>query len=58
MLDPSDAQSALIPGLVLVPGDTVLQFQSDRPPTYPGNNDRRRLTFSIRGLEIILKGRR
>ncbi len=58
MLDPSDTVSAVIPAMLLAPGDTVLEFQSDRPPAYPGNNDRRRLTFSIRGLEIDLKGRR
>ncbi len=57
-LDPSDTESALISDLVLEPGDTVLYFQSDKPAAYPGNNDRRKLTFSIRGLEIDIKGRR
>jgi hypothetical protein len=49
---------ALLADMVLPPGDTVLTFESDRPPAYPGNYDRRRLTFSIRGLEIDVKGRR
>lgn len=57
-LDPSDTTSAVIPDLVLAPGDTVLAFTSDKPPAYPGNNDRRKLTFSIRGFEIDLKGPR
>lgn len=57
-VDPSDTTSAVLRDLVLPPGDTVLEFRSDRAPAYPGNNDRRRLTFSIRSFEIDLKGRR
>jgi hypothetical protein len=57
-LQPDDTAHALLADMVLPPGDTVLTFESDRPPAYPDNYDRRRLTFSIRGLEIDVKGRR
>jgi hypothetical protein len=57
MLEPAEVASASIPGVVLPPGDTVLQFRSDRPAAIPGNGDYRRLTFSVRDLEIDLKGR-
>jgi hypothetical protein len=42
----------------LPPGDTVLLFKSDRPAAYPGNGDLRRLTFSLRDLEIDLLRRK
>ncbi len=57
-LQPDDTAHALLADMVLPPGDTVLTFESDRAPAYPDNYDRRRLTFSIRGLEIDVKGRR
>jgi hypothetical protein len=57
MLAPAEVRNASIPGLVLQPGDTTLVFQSDRPPAYPGNDDERRLSFSVRSLEIELKGK-
>jgi hypothetical protein len=52
------ASEAVISDLVLPPGDTVIDFQSDRPPAYPGNGDSRRLSYSVRGLEIDLKAKR
>ena len=59
MLVGADIREAVIPDIVLWPGDTTLDFQSDRPPAYPGNDDERRLeSFSVRSLEIDLKGKR
>ncbi|HEY5227661.1 MAG TPA: hypothetical protein VIJ19_03915 [Opitutaceae bacterium] len=58
MLAAADIREAVIPDLLLPPGDTTLDFQSDRPPAYPGNDDERRLSFSVRSLEIDLKSRR
>jgi len=58
MLAPAEVRSATLADLVLPPGDTVLLFRSDRPAAFPGSNDRRRLTFMVRDLEIDLKGRR
>ncbi len=57
-LRPAEVLPGAIPGVLLKPGDTVLLFQSDRPPAYPGNFDPRRLTFQVRHLEIDLKGKR
>jgi hypothetical protein len=57
-LRPAEVRSATLSGLVLPPGDTVILFRSDRPAAFPGNDDRRRLTFMVRDLEIDLKGRR
>jgi hypothetical protein len=54
----AEVKPGRISGVLLRPGDTVLLFQSDRPPAYPGNNDPRRLTFSVRHLEIDLKAKR
>jgi hypothetical protein len=54
----AEIREATISDLVLPPGDTVLEFKSDRPPAYPGNGDERRLSFSVRGLEIDLKSKR
>jgi hypothetical protein len=57
MLRPGEVRKATIAGVILPPGDTVLYFKSDRPGAYPGNEDERRLTFSVRDLEIDLKGK-
>jgi len=58
ILKPAEVRKATIAGVVLQPGDTTLLFQSDRPAAYPGNDDERRLTFSVRNLEIDLKAKR
>jgi len=52
------ASEAVISDLVLPPGDTVLDFQTDKAPAFPGNGDPRRLSYSVRGLEIDLKSKR
>jgi hypothetical protein len=57
MLHPAEVRHATIAGIVLPPGDTELVFKSDRPGAYPGAGDQRRLTFSVRELEIDLKER-
>ena len=58
LLQPAEVRPVSLPDLVLPPGDTILTFKSDRPPAFPGNNDRRRLTFSVRDLEIDVKAKR
>jgi hypothetical protein len=57
-LEPAEVRPVSLGEIDLPPGDTVLTFKSDRPATYPGNGDLRRLVFSLRHLEIDLKGRR
>ncbi len=57
-LEPAEVTPVTLPDVYLAPGDTVILFTSDRPAAYPGNVDRRRLTFMVRDLEIDLKGRR
>ena len=57
-LEPAEVLPVSLGEIDLPPGDTVLTFKSDRPATYPGNGDLRRLVFSLRHLEIDLKGRR
>ena len=58
MLRPADASSVSIGEIELPPGDTVLTFRSDRPSENPGNGDLRRLTFSVRHLEIDVERKR
>jgi hypothetical protein len=58
MLQPAEVRRVSLGEIELPPGDTVLTFGSDRPAAYPGNGDLRRLTFSLRDLEIDLKRRR
>jgi hypothetical protein len=48
---------AAFSGVVLKPGDTVLLFQSDRPPTAAGGVDSRQVTFSVRDFKVVLKER-
>jgi hypothetical protein len=57
-LKPAEVKPATLHDLVLPPGDTVILFRSNRPAAFPGNVDRRRLTFMVRDLEIDLKGRK
>jgi hypothetical protein len=57
-LEPAVVRSVILPDLALPPGDTLVVFRSDRPAAYPGNADRRRLTFMVRDLEIDVKARR
>ncbi len=55
LLGAGDAVKVRIADIVLAPGDTVLRFRSDRPAAFTGNNDPRRLSFSLRGFEIDLE---
>ena len=57
-LVPAVVQPVTLPGILLMPGDTVVVFRSDRAAAFPGNADRRRLTFMVRDLEIDVKARR
>lgn len=57
-LRPAVDNLARISGIELAPGDTVLLFQSDRPAVSVSNGDPRLLAFSVRGLRIVLRGRR
>jgi len=43
--------------LRLEPGDTVLRFETDRPPMLPPNGDQRGVTFSLRDFTVELTGR-
>lgn len=58
LLQAGEVRKVTLGGIVLPPGDTVLLFKSDRPAAYPGNNDPRRLSFSLRGFEIDLENRK
>ncbi|HEY1763809.1 MAG TPA: hypothetical protein VGF85_02730, partial [Opitutaceae bacterium] len=58
MLQPAEVRKVSLGQIELPPGDTVLTFSSDRPAAHPGNGDIRKLTFSLRDLEIDIKGRR
>jgi hypothetical protein len=54
-LPPEERTPVALPDVDLPPGETEISFESDRPPAFPGNNDRRRLMFSVRNLELDLK---
>jgi len=41
-------------GTVLPPGDQTWRIETSEPAVLPGNGDQRRLTFSLRDLEIVL----
>lgn len=58
MLKGGEVRGVALPEIDLPPGDTVLVFGSDRPATYYGTNDIRRLSYSLRDLEVDLKSRR
>jgi hypothetical protein len=57
-LKPANDNPAAIVGLVLPPGDTVLEFHSDLPPVRASASDARLFAFSLRDLKILLKSRR
>ena len=57
MLQPAEVRRVSLGEIELPPGDTILGFGSDRSAAYPGNGDIRRLTFSLRDLEIDLERR-
>jgi hypothetical protein len=57
-LRPGDLAPVTLANLVLRPGNTVLDFHSDRPAATPDAVDKRRVTFFVENLEIDLKGRR
>lgn len=54
-LKPNESTPVALVKVDLPPGDTNVSFESDRPPAFPGNNDRRKLMFSVRNLEIALR---
>jgi hypothetical protein len=56
-LEAATVRPVTLHGVLLGPGDTILGFRSDKPAAYPGNFDRRRLTFMVRNLKIDLKRR-
>jgi hypothetical protein len=56
-LEPAEVTPVTLSDVYLPPGDTILIFQSDRAAAFPGNGDRRRLTYMVRDLEIDLKAR-
>jgi len=44
-------------GVRLPPGDTVWRFDTDKPAQFPSNGDPRKVTFSLRNLEIRVVGK-
>jgi len=46
-----------IRGVVLPPGDILWRFESDLPPDQPNIGDPRKVSFSVRNLEILITGR-
>jgi hypothetical protein len=54
MLPAGDMIDADLGEVDLLPGDTVLTFTSDRPATLWGAHDPRKLSFSVRDLDIRL----
>jgi hypothetical protein len=58
LLAPKQSVRVRIGELDLPPGDTVLLFKSDRAAAFPGNNDPRRLSFSVRDFEIDVDRRK
>ena len=57
-LKPASDNLAVITGIELPPGDTPIQFRTDRPAVDVGNGEHRRFAFSVRDLKISLVGRR
>ncbi len=57
MLQPAEVKKVSLGEIELPPGDSVFTFRSDRPAAHPGGGDMRRLTFSLKDLEIDLKRR-
>jgi hypothetical protein len=58
MLQPSEGRKLSLHDIDLPPGDTKFFFGSDRRAAFPGTDDPRRLAYSVRNLEVVLKGRR
>jgi hypothetical protein len=56
-IKPGQTWPVTLHDLTLEPGQTDILFQSDLPPKYPGGTDHRKLMYSVRNLEVELKGR-
>ncbi len=56
VLTPNERRPVSIPEVLLPPGDTVWQFETDRPAVSPSETDKRELGFSLRNLKLDLKG--
>jgi hypothetical protein len=46
-----------IRGVVLPPGDMLWRFESDQSPEQPSSGDPRKVSFSVRNMEIRITGR-
>jgi hypothetical protein len=57
MLQPAEVKKLSLHDIDLPPGDTKFLFGSDRRAAFPGTDDPRRLAYSLRNLQIVLKGR-
>jgi hypothetical protein len=57
-LRPANDNPAAIIGIVLPPGETVLEFRSDHPAVRASPSDARLFAFSVRDLKITLKSAR
>jgi hypothetical protein len=53
---PGRRNDAAVANVRIPPGDSELQFQSDRPAAKPGPGDEREITYSVRDLTINLTG--
>ena len=56
-LAPGELREVKVRNMRLEPGETLWRFETDMPGMYPGNEDRRRLAFSLRDLKISIIGK-
>ena len=56
-LSPGEMREVKVRNMRLEPGDTLWRFETDRPGTFPDNDDRRRMAISLRDLKIQIIGK-
>ena len=56
-LERGELRDVKVRNMRLEPGDTVWNFQTDRPPMNPRDNDPRKVAFKLSNLEIEVLGR-
>jgi hypothetical protein len=49
-------RGVVLNGVRLPPGDTIWRFETNKPAEFPSNGDPRKVTFSLRNLEIRVVG--
>ncbi|NBQ58626.1 MAG: hypothetical protein EBU32_09660, partial [Opitutaceae bacterium] len=50
-------RGVVLNGVRLPPGDTIWRFETNKPAEFPSNGDPRKVTFSLRNLEIRVVGK-